>query len=272
MFTEESKLPAIGFGTVEIRTKRSPGRNGRDAHATLKLKNVLHVPSSFRNIIGSPDSFFEDYNVLTNSKGTSKGTIVDHAGRSVAYFDLKQRLFSLKLSGPPVGPRVGPHVWKENTAYFINAHWPESEIAKFLSKHPPAAPSSLRPFTEQERKWLKDNYGGEYRFLRQHGLSIYKGEDREQGREIVRSTMAGDSEQSKSEDEMDDGDYDEDGEWDPEGHFADRFFTASELDFIERTWGNSQVFMESYRLKFYDDEDCREATSLVRTLMGSDQD
>jgi hypothetical protein len=191
---EENTMPVMGCGTVIIRTKRSPSRTGRDAHATLKLQHVLHVPSLICNIIGTPESFFEKCDVLKNFKKTSKGKIVDLAGRPLAYFDPKQPLLCIKLSGPPVGPRVGPHVWKEGTMYMINARWPESERVRYLSKPPVAALATLRPFTEQEKKWLKDHYGSEYHFLRQHGLKIYEDEDREEGRGIVRSIMAEDSE------------------------------------------------------------------------------
>jgi len=129
-----------------------------------------------------------------NFQETSKGNIMDHAGRSVAYFDPKQELFCVKLSGPPVGPRIGPHVWKEGVMYLISASWPETEITRLLSENGLAAApgSDLGPFTEREKKWLKDHYRSEYHFLRQHGLSIYKEEDREEGRELMRSIMAED--------------------------------------------------------------------------------
>ena len=41
-------------------------------------------------------------------------------------------------------------------------------------------------------KWLKDNYGGEFRFLRQQGLSIDDEGDRAEGRSIVRAFMQAD--------------------------------------------------------------------------------
>ena len=43
--------------------------------------------------------------------------------------------------------------------------------------------------TKDEKKWLKDNYGGEFHFLRQHELSIYEEGDRAEGRSILRAFM-----------------------------------------------------------------------------------
>jgi hypothetical protein len=88
MQDKDQQIPVIGFETVQIRTKRSPGQYGCKSHATMKLKNVLHIPSLVCNIIGMPDSFLEDYKVKVSMRSTrtSKGTIMDHDGRSIAYF------------------------------------------------------------------------------------------------------------------------------------------------------------------------------------------
>jgi hypothetical protein len=40
-----------------------------------------------------------------------------------------------------------------------------------------AAPSP--PYTDEEKGWLKREWGGEFKFLAAYGLSIYKDEDRE---------------------------------------------------------------------------------------------
>ncbi|KAI4277940.1 MAG: hypothetical protein L6R35_006114, partial [Caloplaca aegaea] len=45
------------------------------------------------------------------------------------------------------------------------------------------------PLTREEKKWRKDNYRSEFHFLRIHGLSIYKDEDRNEGRHILRAFM-----------------------------------------------------------------------------------
>ena len=48
------------------------------------------------------------------------------------------------------------------------------------------------PYTAAEKAWLKKHYGGEFHFLAVYGLSIYKEEDREEGRGIARAMMAND--------------------------------------------------------------------------------
>lgn len=57
-----------------------------------------------------------------------------------------------------------------------------------------------------------------------------------------------------------------------QAHVADYNFTSDELDFIERGWGNSEMFMLSYGLKFYKDGDCEEAKAIVRALMADSDD
>lgn len=58
------------------------------------------------------------------------------------------------------------------------------------------------PLTEREKQYLKKHYGNEFHFLRAYALSIYKEEDREEGREILRGMM-------EAEDNMDDEEDDE---------------------------------------------------------------
>ncbi len=48
-------------------------------------------------------------------------------------------------------------------------------------------------YTAEEKKWLKDNWGDEFHFLRAYALSIYKEEDRDEGRRIVRGFMEDDA-------------------------------------------------------------------------------
>lgn len=56
--------------------------------------------------------------------------------------------------------------------------------------------SSEPPYTQAEKQWLKDHWDGEFKFLRAYGLSIYKEEDREEGRAIARAMIKGDTEQN----------------------------------------------------------------------------
>lgn len=44
-------------------------------------------------------------------------------------------------------------------------------------------------YTAEEKLWLKKHWKSEYYLLRDHGLCIYKDEDREEGRAIVQALM-----------------------------------------------------------------------------------
>lgn len=93
-------------------------------------------------------------------------------------------------------------------------------------------------------------------------------DDREQGRRIARAMMEQDyyNEQSEADD------YDENDAFEQsfEGHFADYHFRDEELEYIKDGWGDSESFMVSYGLKFFDDEDCAQAKRTVRDLMAQE--
>jgi len=185
----KDSLRVEGIGTVELPTKRSPNRSGRDSHGILRLKNVLHVPSALCNIIGGP--ILEDYEVTNGPFGkASLGSIKDRKGRSVAYFDSRRPLLQVKLRGHP----VESNALKDGQNYVINAIWPDSEKQKWEA-HQGRTTHYPRPgYTEKEKGWLRENYRNEFQFLRDFGLSIYKDEDREEGRAILRSLMRSEEE------------------------------------------------------------------------------
>ncbi|KAK2738769.1 hypothetical protein FQN57_006937 [Myotisia sp. PD_48] len=253
------KLPVIGIGTVTLLTKRSPNVRGAKSYDTLVLKNVLHAPSAICNVIGSP--IFDDYDITLGGQleGIS-GSITDKKGKGVAYFDARHRPFyQVRLVGPPVGPRVGPRVLGDGQLRLINCNWPDSERkrweATLRTNHIEA------PFTAEEKAWLADN-GGEFHFLRNHGLNIYKEEDRAEGRSILRQIMLHEEDDPEHDSEEDDEDL--------EGHMADYHFTSSELEFIESRWGNSMNFLYSFGLKFYDNDDCKEGKMIAQGLMANE--
>lgn len=179
-----------GIGTVELPTDlRSPNLTGTDAHGTLRLTNVLHAPKIICNILGGP--VLDDHSLLLgrHDNPTSKGFLKDCQDRYVAYFDANRPLYVVKLRGPP----VGPHVIKPDANYMINVWWDDAERVSWEQDHP-NLPSFAGEYTPGEKKWLKDNYRSEFHFLRDFGLSIYKDEDRDEGRQIVQSLMAQDEE------------------------------------------------------------------------------
>jgi len=54
--------------------------------------------------------------------------------------------------------------------------------------------SGKSPLTKVEKDWLKKHFNGEFHFLLCYELSIYKEEDREEGRQIMRALMQDDDE------------------------------------------------------------------------------
>jgi hypothetical protein len=154
------------------------------------------------------------------------GIIYDLQGQSVAFFAANKTLLHLKLSGPPVGPAVGPSMMKTGP-WRINVLWSESEQVRWQAYNKsgtsqPATqleklavhtgkrtaqtgkktvqeepkqqtgihPRLSRAYTPHEKRWLKVHYRSEFHFLRAHGLHIYKNEDREEGRAMARQFMA----------------------------------------------------------------------------------
>lgn len=183
-------LAAVGIGTVELLTKRTPDSTEQESHGILRLKNVLHTPSCLCNIIGAPIG--TDYSLMVGGNdGVLKGWIKDMEDKPVAYFDATRPLFQVKLLDPPVGLRVGPHALSTGGVFMINIHWSDSERAKWEAYKARATNIAVvRDYTELEKAWLKENYRDEFHFLRDQGLSIYKEEDREEGRLIMRALAA----------------------------------------------------------------------------------
>ncbi|KAF4970242.1 hypothetical protein FSARC_2681 [Fusarium sarcochroum] len=200
-----SELKVIGIGNVTLLTKVSPNKTGPRSHSTLRLTDVLHVPSAICNIIGVP--ILEGYNITTRGV---EGNITDLSdGRSVAYFKRQMegaRNFEIRLSGPPIGPKVGPSPFNPSNIYWIHASWPDSERERFAAaqaSRQPAAGASL-DLAPSEKTWLKKHFQSEFRFLQIYGLSVFREEDREEGRTILRTIMAH-SEDGASESKKSDG-------------------------------------------------------------------
>lgn len=246
------------------------------------------------------------------------GTIKDRHGRSIAYFTPKKRFHQVKLSGPPVGPAVGPSALRDGI-FVLNVRWSELEQARWETykqsrggplsivqsknetvkdqpkksivqgqpknnkiQHPQPSP----PYTTYEKQWLKVHYGNEYHLLQAYGLSIFKDEDREEGRAMVRQFMAeegsegkelvltllGESEGStdtkndNSEDESEESDED----W--EGSMADHLFDEKSLRWIKNYYGTSTSFMHSFGLKIYKLDDCNEAQAIACAMMEDEKE
>ncbi|KAI8404412.1 hypothetical protein FOFC_15907 [Fusarium oxysporum] len=200
--TTGTPIKVIGIGTVDLPTKTSPNRNGPRSHGTLRLKNVLHAPSIICNIIGSP--VLNDYHVFTSFSETSSGSIHRLSdGRRIAYFKpatQAARFFQVRLSGPPVGPKVGPPPFDPSTKYLLRAEWPDSERKKHDNVQLLLQDKDIAdgPLKATENAWVKKHYGDEFKFLQAHGLSILKEEDRAEGRIIVRTMISRDNEETSA--------------------------------------------------------------------------
>lgn len=192
----------IGIGTVDLPTKTSPTRNGPRSHGTLRLKNVLHAPGIVCNIIGSP--VLNEHNVSLSCSRNSSGSISQLSdGRLIAYFKpMTQavRFFEVRLSGPPVGPKVGPSPLDPSTNYVLRAEWPDSERKKHVTMQVLFQDKDRAdgPLTATEHAWVKKHYGNEFKLLQVHGLSIYKEDDRAEGRIIVRNMISCDNEETSA--------------------------------------------------------------------------
>jgi len=123
----ECGLSVEGIGSVKLPTKISPDRAGPKGHVILYLSDVLHVPGAVCNILGAP--LVWEYALELNWNDPSSSSIRDRSGQQLAYFryasDGKQ--FALRLSGPPVGPKVGPAPLSASTVYYFKATWPDAE-------------------------------------------------------------------------------------------------------------------------------------------------
>ncbi|UPL01206.1 hypothetical protein LCI18_012140 [Fusarium solani-melongenae] len=181
------KLEAIGVGNIMLPVDLPNGNRGE-----ILLRNVLHFPDSVCNSIGSP--IYIDYNIDGMNFADHVQTLRDDQGRPCAYFERGSKVFYiLKLGGPPRGARLGPCPLDEGKGYMISLYWPESEMERFKVFKDKA----LDPLTELERAWLKEHWGGEFKFLIAYGLSIYDDEKRKEGREIMRMMMAKEKESKR---------------------------------------------------------------------------
>ncbi|KAK2804880.1 hypothetical protein FQN50_006385 [Emmonsiellopsis sp. PD_5] len=189
-------IPVIGIGTVELLTKRSKNAHGPNARYTMRLENVLHAPSLIANILGAP--IIQDYDIDTDFAHPNNAGLKGKDGKTVACFRAPAQLLELKLSGPPVGPRLGPRtLGSGGDPTFFSVSWPSSEMERWDAFRTKGGNSQADGYTEAEKRWLKTHYDGEFHFLQTQGLNIHKDEDREEGRSIVRAMMEKDSETQK---------------------------------------------------------------------------
>ncbi|KAM0450936.1 hypothetical protein ACHAO4_006328 [Trichoderma viride] len=259
-----------GVGVVNLPVKRSPNSRGPDAHHILRLTDVLYIPSSVCNIVGSPIFGIAPHFSFGKTE-KSMSSMSDANGKPVAYFSPGNKHLCLNLSGPPVGPRLRPSQSKPDVAYFLRITWSDSERARWEARDQQTKTDTEKrqwigeqPYTTEEKQWLKKHYGGEFKFLMAYEMSIYNEEDRAEGRAIMRALAKDDESNDGHEMEEDEEEEEEDEEdSDLDGHLADYHFSQQELDWIKKHYWNSATFMFSHGLRFYDNEDCAAAKRLL---------
>jgi len=127
-------LRVEGIGSVTLPTKRTPKSTGSGNHGSLHLSEVLHVPEAACNFLGAP--LVHSYVLKIDWANPSSCSIRDKkTGQQLACFryasDGKQ--FALRLSGPPVGPQVGPASVSVSGVYDIQAAWPDAEQFRWIA-------------------------------------------------------------------------------------------------------------------------------------------
>lgn len=129
----QNGLRVEGIGSVTLPTKRFPNSTGRGSHGSLHLLEVLHVPGVACNFLGVP--LVHSYVLKIDLTNPSSSSIHDKTGQQLAYFryasDGKQ--LALRLSGPPVGPQVGPASLCVSGVYDIIAAWPDAEQFRWIA-------------------------------------------------------------------------------------------------------------------------------------------
>jgi hypothetical protein len=171
----------IGDVALEVKVRESP-KMGSQMHKTLVLHDVLHAPASTVNIVGAP--ILQEYGMhLSRERSifTVQGT-----DEVAALLDRPGGLFKVLLAGQ----QKGQTSLDRDSIYHINATWSDAERARWEAyRRGHRQDSRIPEYTAEEKAWLKQKWGGEYKMLIAHSLSIYKEEDRKEGRSITRAMM-----------------------------------------------------------------------------------
>jgi hypothetical protein len=273
------RLDVEGIGDVELRVKK-PNRNARPSYSIIWLKDVLYCPSAICNQVSIMSLARNGYGFALKGEGGE----ISRDNVPIGVVDCPV-LPKLRLSGQPPNQTC----LDKDAMYALSFTWPDEERARWervkAAGRESEPLSQVTPYTVEEKEWLKENWGGEFRFLRAHLLKIHDEEDRAEGRRIVRAMMH-DSDGDGDDDEDEDDEEDDDDESftisytngrgakpiiaHDEGHMADYHFSEKELIWIEENFGNSASFLAIYGLKFYDDDDCEEGKRIAQGMMSDD--
>jgi hypothetical protein len=273
-----------GVGTVEIPTQPSPDKCGAASHDSLHLNEVLHVPDLLCNILGDLDGDGYDVSLGNYLEPETRGTIRDRQDRTVAYFDPTRPLFSVTVRGSGLlrGRRLGPSVLEWDVTYLLNCRWDPAEQKRwqdFKTREIHSMSAQLfvsdgkPPYKATEKAWLKKHRLTEFEFPRMYGLKMHNGEDRTEGRALVRGLMQDnfsddfsdepDAKRFKAFHEGKEAEEEEEKEPDTKVGQAKHEFSAAQLQWIDDTYGDIQNFIAAHGLYLHNDNDIREAKMTI---------
>jgi hypothetical protein len=153
-----------------------------DTATKIILYDVLHVPTYVCNAIGH--SALDGKKTISLSKDPDKGGIFATTGERLARIESNHVLYAIDVL-PPRGQTFGESASKPDGNYMVTCFWDEAQLRTWKKfkrgGHKALDFDGSRLYTLAERKFLKDQYDGEYKFLRMPTLSIHKDEDREGG-------------------------------------------------------------------------------------------
>jgi hypothetical protein len=95
----------------------------------------------------------------------------------------------------------------------------------------------LIPYTAAEKEWLVARFGHEFRFLRRLKLNVYKREDRELGRRILRAFIAAEPQASYRS-----------------ARNPNSIYTDAEEAWLKKYWGGEFGFLDYFGLSFHREE------------------
>ncbi|KAK5674264.1 hypothetical protein LTS10_013002 [Elasticomyces elasticus] len=198
--TSATNLKVLGIGDVELVLRTKLELKGQNkigiGLATIVLRDVLYAPDAASNIVGS--SLLADYDLSGTFRNT---TIVDTESREVLglldYCGRKKLLLERQRPGKRnLRLDCAPHFsvqWSEDERELWDAH------KLFREKSPKAgANDHIPPLKQQEKKWVKLNYGGKWEdnfaglktLLNSYGLLLTDAKDRQTGCLLVRTLMS----------------------------------------------------------------------------------
>lgn len=264
--SQGEELTAIGVGTVAITIKWLDGER-----TEFILRNVLHSLDVAWNIIGHP--IIEDYYIDPIELPYHIWKVTDK-GSPIARFRRWGNNAVLSFTKLPRGTIPGPDV--PPTEKILAVYWPEIERDRFAELHR----GHVDCMFDSERAWLKENWGDEFRFLREHQLNMYNEDERREGTFIMKMAMAEESDRRQMRKERGYGDWIEQRAFanEPEllldrinSHLAKRHLSDAEREWIDDRYGDLKTFLDWFRYRLYEPDEREEAKERLEWLMRIDE-